>query len=218
MRNTSMKSRVKRGIASAMLLSAFALPGFSQKYHDTNSAASADIPQTKSAATPQPAVSPEYVIGSEDVLGISVWKEPDLSKSVPVRPDGKITVPLIGDVIASGVTAQQLQQNIEKMLGAYMDKPVVTVIVEQVKAQQYNLLGEVQRPGAYPLGKPVTLLDAIALGGGFRDFAKTNKIYILRSDGNGSTHRIPFNYKQVIKGQKFQQNVELLPGDTIVVP
>lgn len=208
---------------AAILLLQMSLPGFGQQYNDSN-AASVSATRAGSAhkaeenALAPPAVAPEYVIGSEDVLSISVWKEPELSHSVPVRPDGKITMPLIGDITASGLTAKQLQDAIEKQLKSYIDNPQVAVSVQEIKAQQYNLLGEVSRPGAFPLDKPTTVLDAIALGGGFRDFAKTNKIYILRATPSGPPERIKFNYKQVIKGQKFQQNIVLQPGDTIVVP
>ena len=200
------------------------LSASAQKYGDTNRTASPNVSGSGAAAgesgkvAGSPAASPDYVIGSEDVLAISVWKETELSRNVPVRPDGKITLPLVGDVVASGLTAKQLQASLEQQLKAYIDSPQVAVIVQEVRAQQYNLLGEVQRPGSYPLGKPLTVLDALALGGGFRDFAKTNKIYILRGSAAGTRQRIPFNYKQVIKGEKFEQNVALLPGDTIVVP
>lgn len=208
----------------ALLSLQLTLPATAQKYSDSKPVAAqaasrsgAARIETGNTASPVTA-SPDYIIGAEDVLAISVWKETELSRNVPVRPDGKITLPLVGDVVASGLTAKQLQASLEQQLKSYMENPQVAVIVQEVKAQQYNLLGEVQRPGAYPLGKPVTVLDAIALGGGFRDFAKTNKIYILRGSSSGARERIHFNYKEVIKGEKFEQNVALLPGDTIVVP
>lgn len=221
----SIKSvhKIAWGFAAILSLQ-LSLAAFGQEYSDSKPAA-VSTTRVGSAhngieknASESPAVSPEYVIGSEDVLAISVWKEPELSHSVPVRPDGKITMPLIGDIAASGLTAKQLQDAIENQLKSYLDNPQVAVTVQEIKAQQYNLLGEVQRPGAFPLDKPTTVLDAIALGGGFKDFARTNKIYILRASSSGAPQRIKFNYKQVIKGEKFQQNVALQPGDTIVVP
>jgi polysaccharide biosynthesis/export protein len=209
---------------AAMLSLQLSLPAFGQQYNGSNPApvstsrvSSAHSKAEKNASI-TPSIAPDYVIGSEDVLAITVWKEPELSHSVPVRPDGKITMPLIGDIMASGLTAKQLQDSIETQLKSYIDNPQVAVSVQEIKAQQYNLLGEVARPGAFPLDKPTTVLDAIAQGGGFRDFAKTNKIYILRTGPSGTPQRIKFNYKQVIKGEKFQQNVAILPGDTIVVP
>ena len=160
----------------------------------------------------------DYIIGSEDVLAVNVWKEPEISKVLPVRPDGKISLPLIGDTAASGLTPKQLQDNIEKNLEAYMSHPEVTVIVQEAKSQRFNIVGEVERPGSYTLGTPMTVLDAIAVAGGFKDFAKRSKIYVLRANANGSQVRMPFNYKKVIKGRHSEQNVELQAHDTVVVP
>ena len=155
----------------------------------------------------------DYVIGSEDVLAINVWKEPEISRTVPVRPDGKITLPLVGDVQASGLTPEKLEGTLRDGLKAYVASPEVTVIVQEVKSLKFNIVGEVSRPGSYPLSKPMTVLDAIAVGGGLRDFAKATRIYVLR--GNV---RLPFNYKDVIKGKKLSQNVNLQSGDTVVIP
>src|SRR5438067_929358 len=160
----------------------------------------------------------DYIIGSEDVLAVNVWKEPEISKVLPVRPDGKISLPLIGDTAASGLTPKQLQDNIEKNLEAYMSHPEVTVIVQEAKSQRFNIVGEVERPGSYNLGTPMTVLDAIAVAGGFRDFAKRSKVYVLRANPDGSHSRMPFNYKKVIKGRHSEQNVELQAHDTIVIP
>jgi len=160
----------------------------------------------------------DYIIGSEDVLAVNVWKEPEISKVLPVRPDGKISLPLIGDTAASGLTPKQLQDNIEKNLEAYMSHPEVTVIVQEAKSQRFNIVGEVERPGSYNLGTPMTVLDAIAVAGGFRDFAKRSKVYVLRANPDGSHSRMPFNYKKVIKGRHSEENVELQAHDTIVVP
>jgi len=162
---------------------------------------------------------PDYVIGADDVLAVNVWKEPDISRSVPVRPDGKITLPLVGDTAASGLTPAQLRQNIEKRLEAYISSPVVTVIVQEVKSQKFNIVGEVARPGTYVLANPMTVLDAIAVAGGFREWAKVKDIYVLRLGADGVHERIPFNYRKVIKGRDFgQQNTQLKSRDTVVVP
>ena len=179
--------------------------------------AGSDNPKHKmpEASLPQTA---EYLIGSDDVLAVNVWKEPEISRSVPVRPDGKISLPLIGDVRASGRTPVQLQGDIKKELLAYLADPEVTVIVQEAKSQKFNILGQVEHPGSYPLSRSMTVLDAIAVAGGFRDFAKTGKIYVLRIGQDGSHVRMGFNYKKVIKGSDLSQNVDLEPHDTVVVP
>jgi polysaccharide biosynthesis/export protein len=158
-----------------------------------------------------------YVVGAEDVLSVYVWKEPDMSKSVPVRPDGMISLPLVGEIKAAGYTPVQLQDVLAEAMKKYVSDPQVTVIVEKVSSLSFNMVGEIAKPGYYPLTRRMTVLDAIALAGGFKDFAKTKKIYVLRKV-NGVEERLPFNYKDVIKGKNSQQNIELQPRDTIVVP
>jgi polysaccharide export outer membrane protein len=161
---------------------------------------------------------PTYVIGANDVLAINVWKEPDISRSVPVRSDGKISLPLVGELQASGQTPLQLEQQIAKRLQSYISEPEVTVIVTDSKSQKVNILGMVPRPGAYLLTSSTTVLDAIAMAGGFKDFAKQKSIYVLRQAPDGTEKRIPFNYKDVIKGKNTDQNIRLQAGDTVVVP
>lgn len=160
----------------------------------------------------------KYVIGENDLLDIDVWKEKEISRQIPVRPDGKISLPLIGEVQAAGLTPIQLQDNITQDLKSYIDNPEVTVIVDDPRSHQFNIVGQIARPGTYPLTEAMTVLDAIAEAGGFRDFAKQTKIYVLRPSPGGIRVRIPFNYKKVIKGANLQENVPLKPGDTIVVP
>jgi len=159
-----------------------------------------------------------YVIGANDVLAVNVWKEPDISRSVPVRSDGKISLPLVGELQASGQTPQQLEQEITKRLQNYISEPEVTVIVTDSKSQKVNILGMVSRPGAYLLTSSTTVLDAVAMSGGFKDFAKQKSIYVLRQAPDGTQQRIPFNYKDVIKGKNPEQNIRLQAGDTVVVP
>jgi len=159
-----------------------------------------------------------YVIGANDVLAINVWKEPDISRSVPVRSDGKISLPLVGELQASGQTPRQLEQEISKRLQSYISEPEVTVIVTDSKSQRVNIMGMVTKPGAYLLTSATTVLDAIAMAGGFKDFAKQKSIYVLRQAPDGTQKRIPFNYKEVIKGQNPEQNIRLQAGDTLVVP
>lgn len=175
-------------------------------------------PAQNSSAPSTAAHDNTYVIGVDDVLAISVWKEPDVSKTVPVRSDGKISLPLAGEMQASGKTPRQLEQDLAGKLKSYISDPEVTVIVEQIKSQKFNILGQVSRPGSYPLSSGSTVLDAIALAGGFRDFAKQKSIYVLRQNPDGTQSRKPFNYKEVVKGKNSSENIALQSGDTIVVP
>src|SRR5579872_3097475 len=151
-------------------------------------------------STVETTIREEYRIGPDDLLAVNVWKEPEISRNVLVRPDGRISLPLIGDLRASGRTPSQLQSDIRTQLLPYLSDPEVAVIVQEAKSQKFNILGEVEHPGSYPLSKSMTVLDAIAVSGGLRDFAKTGKIYVLRINADGSRTRLPFNYKEVIKG------------------
>ena len=152
------------------------------------------------------------------MLAINVWKEPDISRSVPVRSDGKISLPLVGELQAGGQTPKQLEQDITKKLASYIAEPEVTVMVQESRSQRINILGQVMRPGAYQLTSSMTVLDAIATAGGFKDFAKQKAVYILRQTSDGKQVRLPFNYKDVIKGKNTEQNVRLEARDTVVVP
>ena len=182
----------------------------------------APAPATQNAAPAQSDATKghdnSYVIGNDDVLAINVWKEPDVSRSVPVRSDGKISLPLAGEVQAAGKTPLALEQDIAAKLKSYIGEPEVTVIVQQSNSQKFNILGQVTRPGTYPIANSATVLDAIALAGGFRDFAKQKAIYVLRQNADGTQARLPFNYKDVVKGKNPEQNVKLQARDTIVVP
>lgn len=200
--------------------------GLSLAAQVTNGAAAKDtataVRSTKSAqaegANAQAAAGRDYIIGNGDLLAINVWKEAEISRVVPVRPDGKISLPLIGELQASGRTPRQLQEEIAKKLKDYVAEPEVNVIVQEIKSQKFNVLGMVMHPGSYTLTKPMTVIDAIAMAGGFRDFAKQKDVYVLRRDVGGKQNRLPFNYKDVIKGRSPEQNVELQSDDTVVVP
>jgi polysaccharide export outer membrane protein len=159
-----------------------------------------------------------FVIGNDDVLAINVWKEPDISRSIPVRSDGKISLPLVGEVQAAGQTPLKLEQEIASKLQNFISQPEVTVMVQQINSQKFNVLGQVAHPGTYVIANSPTVLDAIALAGGLRDFAKQKAIYILRQNADGTQARIPFNYKEVVKGTNPAQNIKIQPRDTIVVP
>ena len=192
------------------------------------SAASSQKPQAAStqseSSTKQPAApaknseNDDYLIGTSDVLEINVWQEKELTESVPVRSDGKISMPLIGEVQASGQTPTQLKKEITAKLHTYLTAPDVTVVVLQMNSRKFNILGRVVKPGSYSLSATTTVLDAIAEAGGFQDFAKIKKIYILRRDAKGRMSHIPFNYKDVIEGKHPEENIALLPNDSIVVP
>jgi polysaccharide export outer membrane protein len=174
--------------------------------------------QTIDASSAMKPHDDSFVIGNDDVLAINVWKEPDVSRSIPVRSDGKISLPLVGEVQATGRTPRKLEQDIAARLKNYIAEPEVTVIVQQINSQKFNILGQVNRPGSYVINNSATVLDAIAVAGGFRDFAKQKSIYVLRQNADGSQTRMPFNYKEVVKGKNPAQNVKLQPRDTIVVP
>ena len=175
--------------------------------------------EARAAAAPSPAAHNDtFIIGKDDVLAINVWKEPDISRSIPVRSDGKISLPLVGEIQAAGETPLKLEQNIAARLKNYIEEPEVTVIVQQINSEKFNILGMVSKPGTYPLVGSATVLDAIALAGGFRDFAKQKSIYILRQNPDGTQTRLPFNYKEVVKGRNTTQNVLLQPRDTVIVP
>src|SRR6202045_5181208 len=180
--------------------------------------------QNNDAARPSQAISastvatdPDYKIGPQDMLRIDVWKEPDISGVVPVRPDGKITLPLVNDVQASGLTTTQLAPKIEEGVKKYITSPQVTVGVTEINSRKIFVQGEVARPGAFPLLPNMTVLQALASSGGFTQFAREKKIYILRME-DGKQVKHPFNYKDVITGKNVEQNIILEGGDIIVVP
>jgi polysaccharide biosynthesis/export protein len=181
--------------------------------------AATSVSQPDAVKGPSPSsTSDEFVIGPGDILAINVWKEAEISKVIPVRSDGRISLPLIGELQASGLTPKQLETEITKRLKDYVADPSVTVVVQEVKSQKINVLGMVAHPASYVITNSPTVLDAIALAGGFRDFAKQKSIYVLRQSADGTPSRLPFNYKEVIKGVNPAQNVKLQPGDTVVVP
>lgn len=175
----------------------------------------AGAPQ-KSAVPGSPSES-EYKIGPQDVVRIDVWKEPDISRTIPVRPDGKISLPLLGDVQAAGLSALQLGESIRDGYKKFINSPQVTVTVNEINSRRVYVSGEVGHPGALPLLPNMTALQALTSSGGFTQFAKTKNIYILRTE-EGKQVKHPFNYKDVINGKKPEDNILLQPGDTIVVP
>jgi polysaccharide export outer membrane protein len=160
---------------------------------------------------------PAYVIGPEDVLDINVWKEPDMTRTIPVRPDGKISLPLINDVQAAGSTPQELAATVTQKLRKFLTEPQVTVIVTAINSQRIFVVGEVLRAGAFPLIPGMTVLQALSSAGGFTTFADVKKIHVMRLV-NGKHVDLPFNYREVLKGDNPDQNIKLEPGDTVIVP
>lgn len=157
-----------------------------------------------------------YIIGPQDVLDISVWKQKDVSRTLPVRPDGKISLPLINDIQAAGLTPMQLADSITKKLEKYITDPEVNVTLVTMNSQRVYVMGEVVHPGPILLIPGMNVLQALADAGGFTQFANEKKVYVLRNEG-GKERRYPFNYKSVIKGN-LRENITVIPGDTIIVP
>jgi polysaccharide export outer membrane protein len=207
-----------RGSAVVMLLSvALTIPVRAQQAARKKGSSQLQASIKGTAQTGAVPIDPNYVIGPQDIVDISVWKEPDLSKSVPVRPDGKISLPLLNDVQAAGLTPVQLGAQITSNLTKYVTNPQVTVIVSQINSQRIYILGEVARAGSYTLLPDMTVLQALSDAGGFTPFANSRRVYVLRQD-NGRQQKFPFNYKDVISGKDPGQNIALKPGDTIIVP
>jgi len=156
-----------------------------------------------------------YKIGVGDVLHITVWEEPQFTETAVVRPDGKISVPLVSDVDVSGQTPEAVQAALTEKLNKLVHKPRVTVVVQEIHSRMVFITGEVQRPGAYPLMEAMNVVQLVARSGGLTDFAKQKKVYVLRA---ANSARVNVNYQKVLKGEAPEQNVELAPGDTVVVP
>lgn len=200
-------------IAGLLFIVWFALGAVAQssdqaKAKDSGKSAEAPPPDTQSSS--------DYVIGADDELKITVWKEPDLSETLPVRPDGKISMPLLNDVPAAGLTPLQLKDSITEKLRKYISDPRVTVVVTAMNSQRVFVTGEVVRSGPIQLLPHMTVLQALSQAG-FTQFANLKAIYLLRTQ-NGRQEKIPFNYKDVVKGNHPEQNILLKPGDTLVVP
>jgi polysaccharide export outer membrane protein len=203
-----MQMRVAAFIFMAVLLAAWPVKG-------QDAAKVSDSTPEKTA--PRQAAEGEYKIGPQDIVRIDVWKEPDISRTIPVRPDGKISLPLLSDVQAAGLTALQLADSIRDGYKKFINSPQVTVTVTDINSRRVYVSGEVSHPGALPLLPNMTVLQALTSSGGFTQFARIKNIYILRTE-EGKQVKHPFNYKDVIAGKKPEDNILLQPGDTIVVP
>jgi polysaccharide export outer membrane protein len=193
-------------------------------------AAPSSVPQTPAApgngtaALPGPPVAPagvvppaDYVIGPDDVLTVIFWREKDMSADVGVRPDGRISLPLLNDVQAAGLTPEQLRLNVTQAATKYIEDPTVTVVVKQINSRRVFITGQVSKPGPYPLMGPVTVLQLITIAGGVLEYSDSENISIVRTV-NGKPTRMRFNYKEFTRGKNLAQNIELRPGDQVIVP
>jgi polysaccharide biosynthesis/export protein len=181
-------------------------------------------PGTNPPATPTPPAAPAgvalpigYVIGPDDVLSVLFWRDKEMSTDVAVRPDGKISIPLLNEVDASGLTPEQLREKLTSAASKFLEDPNVTVVVKAINSRKVHITGAVGRPGPYPLSGPTTVLQLIAMAGGLNEFAKTKEIMIVRAE-NGRQVAYKFNYKDIAAGKNLKQNIELKPGDIVVVP
>jgi polysaccharide biosynthesis/export protein len=207
-------------VSGLWLASLTAAPALAQKESAPTPPANSAAPGRSDASTAPVksdsgvAVDPKtYVIGAQDVLSIKVWREQDFTGLYTVRPDGKITLPLIGDVQASGLTPERLGDQLKQGLSNYINSPDVSVSLQTVGSKKFYITGEVNRPGEYVLAIPTKVFDALSNSGGFRDFANKKKIIIIRG-----TDRLKFNYQDILKGKNLEQNIFLENGDTVVVP
>ena len=205
-----MKSTI---LLATLLVTAYAL---ASKAPNSDSTPSKNVPGRDANATSAATADLTYVIGTEDVLMVSVWREPELTTTLPVRSDGKISLPLVSDVTAAGLTPMALAASLREKFKKYVDDPRVTVVVTQMNHQRVFVIGEVLRHGPISLLPGMTVLQALATSG-IGQFANTKRIYVLRNT-NGAQEKLPVNYKQLIKGEDMNQNILLKAGDTIVVP
>jgi len=215
-----MKSAWRSAVAALILIGSIALAQAAPAHPAPSSASDKTASDKTASDKTTPAASsqagPEYVIGPEDALHIAVWREVDLTASLPVRPDGKISLPLLDDVQAAGLTPKQLADSITEKLKKFLADPRVTVVVTQINSKRIYLVGEVLHVGATPMLPNMTVLQALS-SAGLNQFANTKRIYVLRTQ-NGKQQKLPVNYRKLVKGEQIEQNYLLQPGDTIVVP
>ena len=171
--------------------------------------------QARAGASDAPAA---YVIGPDDVLSIVFWRDKDMSADVVVRPDGRISLPLVNDIQAGGLTPSQLREAVNAEARRFVEDPNVTVVVKQINSRKLFITGQVEKPGPYAMSGPTTVLQLISMAGGLREFAEGKRILIMRTDKTGKQTGRGFNYREVVEGKNLAQNIELQPGDTVVVP
>jgi polysaccharide export outer membrane protein len=201
-------------VAGALLLAAVSV---APAQTATGQGGGAQAPPAGVAAPTGVATPAGYTIGHDDNLAIVFWREKELSADVVVRPDGMISLPLLNDIRAEGLTPEQLRQQLTTAASKFVEEPTVTVVVKAINSRKVFITGQVGKPGPYPLGGPTTVLQLIAMAGGIAEYADKSKIVVLRTEG-GKPVALRFNYKEVMTGKKLQQNVELKPGDSVIVP
>ncbi|MGA6984990.1 MAG: polysaccharide biosynthesis/export family protein [Terriglobales bacterium] len=211
-----MKSAWKATVAALVLISSIALAQDPPAPPPASPASDKTASDKMTPAAPASVAGPEYVIGPEDVLHIAVWREAEMTATLPVRPDGKISLPLVDDVQASGLTPKQLADSLTEKLKKYIADPRVTVVVTAINSKRVYLTGEVSHSGAMSMSPNMTVLQALS-NAGMNQFADTKRIYVLRTE-NGKQQKLPVNYRKLLKGEQIEQNYVLQPGDTIVVP
>jgi polysaccharide export outer membrane protein len=175
------------------------------------------VAASSAASAPAVVVPSDYLIGPEDVLGVVFWREQEMSGDVTVRPDGVITLPLIGDIAAAGLRPEALTEEIETAAARFLTEPNASVVVREINSRKVFITGEITKPGEYQLAGPRTVMQLIALAGGLTPYADSNNIVVMRIE-NGAQRALKFRYKDVVRGRGLTQNVLLLPGDTVVVP
>jgi len=202
---------VKTHIITALLALTVAAPMHAQQAPNGSTGKS---PVTVPAGVPTP---PDYVIGPDDVLTVVFWRDKDMTSDVTVRPDGKITVPLLNDVQAAGLSPDQLRTQLVEAASKLFEDPTVAVVVKAINSRKVFVTGNVGKPGVYMLSAPTTVLQMIATAGGLLEYAKAKDVRIMRTE-NGKTVSLKFNYKDVSQGKKLEQNILLKPGDTLIIP
>ena len=212
-----MRSTLLMILSACLIVSVAQARNESPAAQDKKEEAKGSKGQATPAAVQTAAEDPAYKIGPQDLLKIDVWREDQLTRTVPVRPDGKITLPLLNDVQAAGLTPMELAAVIGEELKKYINNPQVTVSLMEINSRRIYVTGEVTKAGAYALLPHMTVLQALSGSGGFTQFARMKNIYVLRTE-NGKQIKLPFNYKEAISGKNPEQNIELQPGDVIVVP
>lgn len=210
------------GYAVALSLG-LAVPATAQQQVPPPTSSPAPVPAPASSPAPAPPapvgveLPAGYVVGPEDVLTVVVWREKDLSTDVVVRPDGRITLPLINDVVAQGLTPDALRDQLTTQFAKFVEDPSVSVVVKQINSRKVFITGMVGKPGAFPLTSTMTVLQLISMAGGLNEFARSKEIVVMRTE-NGQPKALKFNYEDVRKGRKLSQNIELKPNDTVLVP
>jgi polysaccharide export outer membrane protein len=214
-----MKTMKIRLVVVSAALAAAITPAFAQGPND--SAKRTTPPPAKAGASGAVAsiatMLPAYIIGPSDVLSVVFWKDKDMTADVLVRPDGNITLPLLNDIQAAGLTPAQLRERILAEASRYLEDPSPTVVVKEIHSRQVFITGQVEKPGHYPLTSATTILQLIATAGGLKEFVEGKNIVVVRTE-NGSQATFPFDYQDLLKRKNFRQNIELKPGDTVVVP